>query len=88
MEHYKSLVEHYKKTLETLNQGGGQVQNSNAVKHSLDFLINKRNSVESFNKDDEECSSVTKSIEIKKDSGLKSQSSIFDKDGNLSIGRY
>ena len=81
-------MEHYKKTLETLNQGGGQVQNNNAVKHSLDFLMNKRNSTESLNKGDEESSSLTKSIEIRKDGGLKSQSSIFDKDGNhLSIGR-
>lgn len=37
------MVDHYKKTLETLSrQGGEQVNGGVAVKHSLDFLLNKK----------------------------------------------
>jgi hypothetical protein len=43
IERYKNLVDHYKKTLETLSrQGGEHINGGIAVKHSLEFLLNKK----------------------------------------------
>lgn len=43
VEYYKHLVDHYKKTLETLNQNHNNANaNNGPAKNTFDFLFNKQ----------------------------------------------
>ena len=81
IERYKNLVDHYKKTLETLSrQGGEQVNGGVAVKHSLDFLLNKKPSDVPVAEGD-----TTKSLEFK--AGKSPMKALLESIDTLSSGK-